>query len=780
MAETNRKYHTDVRSRYTDFEAHYNTSRRFGHFSEDGKTYTVTDPDTPRQWMNMLYNDKFASVVSNRGEGYTVFGGFHTRITRYYNPEFYMVRDVDGKRVLEITDLETGENFQVFEPHDMICNVMPGCSEFVGTCDKIAYRVRIFVPQDANCECWLLTLTNTDHRERRLSVHAQQVWAFMNCLNGFGSKIPCETLSVTQTENGYAAVAENTGKPFDTLYGAFGMEGFTHGYYEKKKEKILCSRRENPPLYKDFLYTYVNLYSEVVLPAGASASRTVVCAASDNREATAACAVAYADSRVSAEACDTVLRELDREFSINTCELPDKNMERFLNTWLKYQIGLIYRFNRNTQNAGFRDLLQDAWGAMLIRADYSKPRLIEALSHLYSDGHSMRGYDSNAGVVNPRDFVDCPLWAPNSVAQYLKETGDYDFLNQKLPWFDREEGDTVEQHLWKVVDLPWNKRGANGLVLMRDGDWLDGLAGINQNGTATSAWATMQAYWAQSCMAEIYDAIGDSEKAAVMRARNLEYKKAVREVAWDGKWYVYGFKSDGFPVGSSRCREGKIYLNPQMWAIFTGIEDDPARIASICRSVSTYLSTPFGPLLLYPPYINDTTCGVLSTQVPGTFANAAIYLHGGTFKVYSDIVCGNYDEAYDTYMRLLPNHPDNSDSRRTSEPYCTGNVHFGPDSPRFGMNLFSWFTATPDWLIHGGFGRILGVEAGFGGLHAEPHVPQDWDAYTVKRQYRGKNYTLCFRRAAAGERKGIYRDDRFISENVIPLGEPAGTYHVLY
>ena len=51
MAETNRKYHTDVRSRYTDFEAHYNTSRRFGHFSEDGKTYTVTDPDTPRHWI---------------------------------------------------------------------------------------------------------------------------------------------------------------------------------------------------------------------------------------------------------------------------------------------------------------------------------------------------------------------------------------------------------------------------------------------------------------------------------------------------------------------------------------------------------------------------------------------------------------------------------------------------------------------------------------------------------------------------------------------------------
>ena len=131
-------------------------------------------------------------------------------------------------------------------------------------------------------------------------------------------------------------------------------------------------------------------------------------------------------------------------------------------------------------------------------------------------------------------------------------------------------------------------------------------------------------------------------------------------------------------------------------------------------------------------------------------------------------------------MRIIPNHIDNPDSRRTSEPWCTGNVHFGPDSERFGMNLFSWFTATPAWLIHAGFDRILGVEADFDGLHVTPHVPTDWNEYQVKRLWRGNTYNLTFRRAPQGAQKGIYKNGVFVDESVIPTGECGGTYEILY
>ena len=776
-----RRYAIDSRICYTDYDTYCDTTRKFGYFSEDGSCYTITDPNTPRQWLNMLYNDKFISVVANRGEGYTAFGGFYNRITKYYKREFYIVRDVDGKRLLEAIDLDSGKTINLLDGPNIVCKVKAGSSEFIGENDGIAFSIKIFVPRDAYCECWIVEIRNTGKRDRRLRLHAQQAWGFNNTLKCYGKKIPCENLKIKKTENGYFATGNELGLPFDTMYGAFALEGMLQGYTEKKREKTLVSKKKDPVAYKNYCYTYANLYTDISLSVGGAVSRTVVSSASDDANDVYLAQEHYTNSKRAKKAYFDTLVYWEKEFSYNTCSLPDKNLERFLNVWLKYQLGLTYLYNRNTQNGGFRDVLQDVWGAMLIRPDYSLERMDEALSHLYSDGRSMRGYDSYAGITNKADFVDCPLWAPATVLQYIKETGNLSYLEKKLPYVDTDDTDTVEEHLYKTVNYAYEHRGGNGLVLMRDGDWLDGLAGINQNGTATSAWATMQAYWAQDCMVQIYNALGNAEKAEIMRERNAEYKSAVRNVAWDGKWYVYGFKGDGLPIGSCRCAEGKIYLNPQTWAIFTGIEDDPVRIKSMTAAINTYLATPYGPLLLYPPYVNDKTCGNLANQLPGTFANASVYLHAASFKVYSDIARGEYDEAYDTFMRILPNHPDNSDCRRTSEPYCTGNVHFGPDSERFGMNLFSWFTATPAWLIHAGYEKILGIEAKFDGLHITPRIPLDWNEYRVKRLYRGKEYRLFFRRVAENEKKGIYTNENiYVHNSLIPIGCEGGDYTILY
>jgi len=287
----------------------------------------------------------------------------------------------------------------------------------------------------------------------------------------------------------------------------------------------------------------------------------------------------------------------------------------------------------------------------------------------------------------------------------------------------------------------------------------------------------MQAFWAQNILAELEDAIGNTDKATMLRQRNEEYRKIVRDVAWDGNWYVYGFKCDGTPIGSHKCREGRIYLNAQSWALLSGLETDPVRIKKMRRAVDTYLTTPYGPCLIYPPYINDTTCGRLSRQAPGTYANGAIYLHAATFKVFGDVAAGDYDAAYDTWCRTVPNHRDNPDCRRTSEPFCTGNVHFGPDCDAFGMNLHTWFTATPAWLLHGGFEEILGVRAGLSGLEIAPHPPVDWNEYSVTRLYRGKKYRLYFKR---GENKGIFADGKKISDTVIPIDCPFDTFVINY
>ena len=175
------------------------------------------------------------------------------------------------------------------------------------------------------------------------------------------------------------------------------------------------------------------------------------------------------------------------------------------------------------------------------------------------------------------------------------------------------------------------------------------------------------------------------------------------------------------------------------------------------KAVNRYLQTPFGPLLNYPPYVfYGARCGRVQRQRQGTFGNSAVYNHAASFKVYYDVARGDFDDALDTFLRALPNHPDNSDMCRTSEPYAVGNVYYGPNNSRYGMNLFSWFTATVAWLIHGGFEGILGVKPGFEGLEIEPHVPDEWKHYSVDKRYRNTMYHISFERTD-GE-KGVWVD----------------------
>ncbi len=776
-----RSFSIDVRDCYLDFEYFRNSDKKFGYFSEDGESYTITDGHTPRPWINMLYNDKFASAMANRGEGFTVLGRFYNRITRYFDPELYLPRELDGKRILEVRDEESGDVINLFDAHGIECRVTPGCSEFSGEDFGIKFIVKVFVPLTDPCECWIVELENKSGRERKLTIRAEQTWAFYNNSPHWGTnKTTAANVKVERVASGFEATAVGTGEPYGTIYAAFAVEECTNAYNQLKVEPTLTTAKRFPAVYKDFKYNYANVFSTVILAEGKSAKRTVVSSAAETIDEARICVDKYTVSEKAETALSEALTYRKKINSYNTCSLPDKNMERFLNVWLKYQLGLTYIYNRGEEGGGFRDVTQDCWGASLIHPEYPLRRIREALSYVYPDGHSMRVYDGGNRISHPQDFVDCPLWMPCTVTQYIKETGNYAFLDEVLPYYGSDEVGTVEEHMWRMLDHAYNKRGANGLLLMRDGDWLDGLAGINQNGTATSAWATMQAFWAQRLLAELYDAIGNDEKASELRRRNEEYRTIVRDVAWDGKWYIYGFKSDGLPVGSSKCKEGKIYLNPQSWAVLSGLETDPQRIKTIRRSVDTYLTTVFGPVLLYPTYVHDTTCGRISTQVPGSFANGAIYLHGASFKVAADVAAGEYDAAYDTWCRLIPNHPDNPDCRRTSEPYCTGNVHFGPDNPRFGMNLFSWFTATPAWLIHDGFDGILGVEADYDGLHVTPRVPAEWNEYSVNRLYRGRQYQLNMRRAKDGEDKGIYANGKKIADSVIPLDCTAQEFEILY
>lgn len=731
-----RKYFPDCRHNELCDEDYYNKDKVFGHFADDGAAYIINRRDTPRPWLQFLCNDKIESCVSNTGVGFLkhISGEM---ITKYWEKKGnYLVRLPNGERKLFVSVNGAAQKNFFTDSQDYSMEVRPGTVTYRGTLDGITLELLMFVPESIPCECWNIRF----YSDKSASV-------VLTAAIDLGFYMPGIEPSPIRTQtNNTDNIITSTERGITALFTAQSPDSSNVSPYTQ----VL-------PNGSDGCLAELSVTKAFKVHCGTDCKWIVVsaaCTEENDRENVLRCL----DGDTNQSELEKLKSKWDAIIKRNFCTIPDKNLEYFVNYWLKNNLWLTYRYDRAERFIGYRDSLQDAWGYCLVDPDKAREKMLITLGHMMTDGRCPRRF-SRFGLKNDMDdFSDSPTWAPEAINTYIRETGDFDILNRELPFLESEETSSVEDHIFRSLDYMYHSRGKNGLIRMRKGDWLDGLSGINQYGEdATSAWVTVAAFNAQNIMAGLYERLGMKDKAELMRTRSAEYKEIFNRVAWDGHWFTYAFFEDGEPIGSSKNLEGKIYLNVQTWAIFTGIVDDKDRIESIRKSIYRYLQTPFGPLLNYPPYVlYGERCGRLYRQFPGTFANSAVYNHGAAFKVFADVKEGDFEEALDTISRALPNHPDNSDMCRTSEPYAVGNVYYGPNHRRFGMNLFSWFTATPAWLLHGAFEQILGVYSDYDGLTLTPHTVSEWTEYSVRKLYRKTVYNITFKRDSA--EKGLWLD----------------------
>lgn len=740
-----------------DFEAYNAFGKTFGHFADDGKKYVVTDRNTPRQWLNFMVNDAFGSVAGNDGSGYVFFKTANLAVTKYYSATDYLVRTLNGRRSILLKNKETGAVCDLFaDSRDMVFTAEAGRVTYAGTAGEVSFSVCIFVPESDPAEIWEISLKGAGRYEIAVG----------------------QDVSAGETaKNPPPAAREKEGVLFSPVHAVvFGAAHDILSFFYT--EGGVCSAELYEETYangRTFAYVKERIAREIAL-SGRETTLYVLSGAVDADKEEQAFAVVgkYRSPAAVKAAKEAVLRRREEIFRRVKCDVPDKNLQYFLNVWLKNQLFLTMRYNR-CDIMGYRDVMQDSWGNLLVEPEESRAPFLEAISKMFADGRCPRQYDRYSDKIDARDFMDSPLWAAIALTGYIKETGDFSLAEEEVGFLGSEEKSSVKDHLLRAFDYLYRARGKNGLLLMRDGDWLDGLTGISAYGEATTVWGTIAAFYAQNLLADLLERTGDGDAAALLRERSAEYKKVVNAVGWDGNWYAYAFIGEE-PVGSHRCHEGKIYLNAQTWAALSGIADTPDKIEKAMRAVHTYLSGMYGPHLLMPPYTKfGEKCGRLQKHRPGTFSNGAIYLHGAAFKFAADCARGDYAEALDTVQRILPNHEDSCDSRRTSEPYCVGNVYFGVSHPCYGLNLYTWFTATPAWLIHTGFESFLGVKADYEGLRAELHGVLEWKEYTVDKLFRGRRYRIRFSRAEAGREKGLYIGGKKLEGDLIPAPKDGET-----
>jgi cellobiose phosphorylase len=237
--------------------------------------------------------------------------------------------------------------------------------------------------------------------------------------------------------------------------------------------------------------------------------------------------------------------------------------------------------------------------------------------------------------------------------------------------------------------------------------------------------------------------------------------------------YDYGYNDYGEKIGSDDSEEGKIFLNPQSWAVLAKIADQTT-LERVMDSVENKLSCAYGYMQCAPSYTKGSDkLGRVSYFRPGLVENGAVYNHGVAFKIAADCMLGRGDTAYKSFKMISYDNPKNPNNG--VEPYAVSNMYMGPENPHIaGYAPMSWVTGTAGWLYRCVSEYICGVKPTFKGLRIEPCLPSGWSGTKVTRKYRGETYTITF--VQTGKRKLVCDG---VETGVLPLSGSGAKHEVV-
>ncbi|HBX71187.1 MAG TPA: glycosyl transferase, partial [Chloroflexi bacterium] len=374
----------------------------------------------------------------------------------------------------------------------------------------------------------------------------------------------------------------------------------------------------------------------------------------------------------------------------------------------------------------------------------------------------------------PKYYSDDHLWIILAVTEYLKETGDFDFLSEKIPFYEKGKDETpletgsVLEHLRRGIEFTRHNVGAHGLPLLGFADWNDT---VNLRTGAESAFTANLYGRALLAMIELYQQIKLPDNSLHLMGYYDEMREQFNQVAWDGEWYLRYFDADGSVIGSQANAYGKIFTNAQSWAVLSGFAL-PERARQALDAVYKHLNTANGIKLSTPGFNGyDPDKGGVSTYPPGAKENGGIFLHANPWVMIAETMLGNGERAFEYYNQINPAAKNDKIDEFESEPYVYPQNILGDEHPQFGLGRNSWLSGTASWCYQAGTKYILGIRPSYQGLQVDPCILKDWPGFKVCRQFRGITYEIEVQNPGGLSKgvKSLMVDGTHVAGNVIPL-----------
>ena len=787
---------------------------RYGYFDARQREYVIDRVDTPAPWTNYIGVGGLCAVLDQNAGGYVFYRSpqYH-RVTRFRpnaplcRPGHYVyLRDDDTGEFWSVSWQPVGKdlNEAKYECRHGLSYSKYGC-EYRG----IGARQTVFIPLSEPVELWDVTLKNLTDRPRRLSVYSYLEFSFHRIdmdnqnfqmsLYAAGSSYADGIVEydLHYEEDGWQWFAADFAPDgFDCLRDAF------LGPYRDERAPLAVERGSCSGSSGTTGNHCAALQKKLELAPGGEA-RFIFLLGEGRREDALPFRKKYSDHAEVDRAFGELAGFWDEKLGRMRVDTPNPGMNVSLNCWNLYQSEINVLFSRfasfievgGRTGLGYRDTAQDAMAIPHAEPAMCRRRLVQLLRGLTNEGYGLHLFEPEwfepgrkeapaSPTVVPRPSgtakihgvedacSDDALWLVASACEYIRETGEASFADESVTYADGGR-DTVYEHLMRILDFSARQVGPHGICRGLRADWNDCL----NLGGGESAMVSFLHFWALGHFVALSRFLGREAEAEKYAAIAEKVRKACDDALWDGEWYLRGIAADGRKIGTRSDREGKIHLESNAWAVFSGAAGRERALKAM-DAVDRYLYTEYGLMLNAPPYTRvDDGIGYVTRVYPGVKENGSVFSHPNPWAWCAEARLGRGDRAMKFYDALLPYNQNDKIEVRESEPYSYCQFVMGRDHAAFGRARHPFMTGSAGWAYYAATRYLLGVRPDFDRLIVDPCIPRDWGGFSARRVWRGAVYEIRVENPE-GVSKGVRRlelDGAEISGGIPP--QEAGTRH---
>ena len=705
----------------------------YGGFKSNGKEYVIYNKDTPTPWSNVIANDKFGTIITNNGCGYTYA----------YNSGEFKISSWTNEMV--INDKSEGFKFngEIFDPEK--CTHGFGYSILESETESLKHEVTEFVAREDTAKIYLLKIKNKKTTKATINT---EFW-INPTFGNFEEKTTRHILTEFMGDDNYLKMRN----VYSINYGDVNV-------FMTSSEKITYAEC-NKMLIK-------NISVDIDLLGGEEKTIAFVlgCSLTDKEN------LELIDKYTNINYCKKELKIVkdywNETLSTIQVKTPDVAFDYVLNGWYLYQtissrILAKAGFYQVSGAFGYRDQLQDAMNIVMVNPEFTKDQILRNAAHQFEEGDVLHWWHEKNHFGLRSKYKDDYLWLVYATTNYIDITGDYEILTEEVPYilgevlseYEDEKGivfnysdntETLLRHCEKSLELSMKSLGKHKLPLMGGGDWNDGMNKVGIKGKGESVWLGFFLYNVIDLFTKMMKRHNKKYDCTEYLKFNEKLKENLNKKAWDGTYYLRAYYDNGDKLGSHENSECKIDLISQSFSILSGVATKERREKAITaveenlvdskNKIIKLLTPPFAKSLNNPGYIMNYPKGIRE--------NGGQYTHAVSWYLMALIKSGYHDRAYRYYQMINPINRTKKESdveKYKVEPYViAADIYSSESYP--GRGGWTWYTGSAGWFYKVGIQEILGIKKNGNTLKIDPRIPISWEGFRAVYRYLDTNYNI--------------------------------------